>query len=124
MGLVPQVRRLRIEALLAAGADATSPGQELVDRFPSSDAHLLLARAFAAVGRDAEARSARSDAVLVAEGRLARRGTPLHRLDLAEALLEAGRPWDARSHLERVLAEAPDLAGAHRLAARLARECP
>ncbi|MCO4773886.1 MAG: tetratricopeptide repeat protein, partial [Deltaproteobacteria bacterium] len=55
----------------------------------------------------------------LAHQRLARRGTPLHRLALAEALAATGRIDEAQRELATVLDSAPNLAAAHSLAARL-----
>lgn len=119
IGLVPQVRRLRVEATARCGdrSAALTLVDELLARHPSVDSLLLRADVS---GADSDRRAA----VSLARERLARRATPLRRLTLARALAAAGQVPEARRELAAVLAAAPDLPAAHELAAAMPPEDP
>ena len=93
---------------------------------PRRECLYRLGLALAAAGRDAEARKVMAELDLASmEDAIANDHfpeTPALRVQVAEAMLAAGRSEEARTRLEKVLAEAPEFPAAHRVLARYYEE--
>jgi tetratricopeptide (TPR) repeat protein len=93
-----------------------------LDRCPRKDCLYQLGLALAGAGQDDEARRVMAEVQLqglqdaVAFDNFP--NTPAMRVQIGEAMLDAGKPEEALALLEALLAEAPDFAPAHRVLAR------
>jgi predicted Zn-dependent protease len=92
-----------------------------LERCPRKDCLHQLGLALASLGRHEEARKVMAELELMAlEEAVARDrfpSNPAMRVQIAEAMLAAGKLEEARAVLEKVLAEEPDLPAAHRVLA-------
>lgn len=90
---------------------------------PRKDCLYQLGLALAGAGRDDEARRAMAEVQLLTLQEAVAHdnfpSTPAMRVQIAEAMLEAGKPDEARALLETILTETPGYAPARRVMARL-----